>query len=115
MDTTQTSNRSLDTLAWGAFFIWWGITELFVSLPEGVGAIGVGLILLGLNLVRSMKGIPTSGFTTILGILALVWGGLELAGVLLTLPFELPVFAILLITLGLLVVGREIMHLSDQR
>ena len=115
MDKIQTSNRSLDTLAWGAFFIWWGITELFGSLPEGVGAIGVGLILLGLNLIRSMKGIPTSGFTTILGILALVWGGLELAGVLLALPFELPVFAILLVTLGLLMVGREILPMSDQK
>ena len=114
MDNTQISNRNLDTIAWGAFFIWWGITELLGSLPEGFGAIGVGLILLGLNMVRSMKGIPTSGFTTILGILALVWGGLELAGVLLNLPFELPVFAILLITLGLLLLGREILHLSDQ-
>ena len=110
MDNTQTSNRNFDTLAWGAFFIWWGITELFSSLPEGVGAVGVGLILLGLNIVRSMKGIPTSGFTTILGILALVWGVLELAGVVLNLPFELPVFAILLITLGGLLLGREIMH-----
>jgi hypothetical protein len=90
MDKIQTSNRSLDTLAWGAFFLWWGITELFGSLPEGVGAISFGLILLGLNLIRSMKGIPKSGFTTILGILALVWGGLELAGAVLSLPFDLP-------------------------
>lgn len=115
MDNTQISNRNLDTIAWGAFFIWWGITELLGSLPEGIGAIGVGLILLGLNMVRSMKGIPTSGFTTILGILALVWGGLELAGAVLSLPFELPFFAILLTTLGLLLLGREILHLSDQK
>jgi hypothetical protein len=115
MDNLQTSNRNLDTIAWGAFFIWWGITELPGSLPEGVGAIGVGLILLGLNILRSMRGVPTSGFTTILGILALVWGGLELAGAVLSLPFELPVFAILLITLGLLLLGRETVHLSDQK
>ena len=108
MDNTQTSNRNLDTIAWGAFFIWWGITELFGSLPEGVGAIGVGLILLGLNMVRSMKGISTSGFTTILGILALVWGGLELAGAVLSLPFELPIFAILLIVLGVSLVAGQL-------
>jgi len=110
MDKLQTTNRNLDTIAWGAFFIWWGITELFGALPEGVGAIGVGLILLGLNLVRSTRGIPTSYFTTILGILALVWGGLELAGVVLSLPFELPVFAILLITLGMLLLGGEVLR-----
>lgn len=115
MNNTQTSTRNLDTIAWGAFFILWGITELFSSLPEGVGAVGVGLILIGLNIVRSMKGIPASSFTTILGILALVWGGLELAGVLLALPFELPVFAIVLVTLGLLLLGREILPMSVQK
>lgn len=113
MDNTQSSKHNLDTIAWGAFFIWWGITELLGSIPEGVGALGVGLILLGLNLIRLMKGIPTSGFTTILGILALVLGGLELAGAVLSLPFELPVFAILLITLGLLLLGSVILHPSN--
>jgi hypothetical protein len=107
MENLQASNRNLDTLAWGAFFIWWGITELFGSLPEGIGAIGVGLILLGLNAVRSAKGIATSGFTTILGILALVWGGLEMAGAVLSLPYELPVFAILLIVLGVSLIAGQ--------
>jgi hypothetical protein len=113
MDKLQTSNRNLDTIAWGAFFIWWGITELFGSLPEGIGAIGVGLILLGLNLIRSMKEVPTSGFTTVIGILSLVWGGLELAGATLNLPFEIPVFAILLIMLGLLLLGGEILRTNQ--
>lgn len=114
MDKNQTINRSLDTLAWAAFFIWWGITELFGSLPAGLGAIGIGVILLGLNLVRYSKSIPTSGFTTVLGILALVWGGLELAASYLDLAYELPIFAILLITLGVLLLGGEILRLSRQ-
>ena len=114
MDNMQTSSRSIDTIAWGAFFIWWGVTELAGSLPEGVGLIGIGLILLGLNLVRSMKGILTSGFTTVLGILALVWGGLELAGVVLGLPFELPVFAILLIVLGVSLIAGQMIGNRNQ-
>jgi hypothetical protein len=114
MDNPQASNRNLDTIAWGAFFIWWGITELLGALPEGVGAIGVGLILLGLNMIRSMKGIPTSGFTTILGILALVWGGLELAGAVLSLPFELPIFAILLIVLGVSLIAGQLTGNKNQ-
>ena len=32
MENTRTLNRNLETIAWGAFFIWWGITELF-QLP----------------------------------------------------------------------------------
>jgi len=108
MNATQTQNRNFEAIAWGALLIWWGITELVKGLPVGIGAIGIGLILLGLNAARSLNGIPASGFSTTLGVLALVWGGLELAGAILRLPFELPVFAILLITLGVLLLGREI-------
>jgi hypothetical protein len=85
--------------------MWWGITELFTSLPDGTGAIGIGLILLGVNGARTLNGLPVSRFSTTLGILALVWGGLELVGVLLSLPFEIPVFAILLIVLGAIILA----------
>jgi hypothetical protein len=100
MNYTQKINRNYDAIAWGTIFIWWGITELFKSLPDGIGAIGIGLILLGVNAARSRNGIAVSKFSTTLGVLALVWGGLELAGVVLSLPFEIPVFAITLIVLG---------------
>ncbi len=108
MENTRKSNLNLDAIAWGAFFILWGITEMFTSLPDGIGAIGIGLILLGLNLARSWKGQPTSGFTTTLGILAFLLGGLELARPLLHLSFELPVFAILLTVLGVIVLTHEL-------
>jgi hypothetical protein len=108
LNDTRTVNRNFETIAWGALFIWWGVTELFNFLPHGTGAIGIGLILLGLNAARSLNGIPARGFTTTLGILALVWGGLELAASVLSLPFELPVFAILLIVLGLILLAREL-------
>lgn len=110
MDNLQSLNRRLEAIAWGAFFVWWGVTELFPSLPEGMGAVGIGLILLGLNMARSLNGISSSSFTTILGILALVWGGLEFVGPFLRLPFELPVFAILLIVLGVIFLGRELIR-----
>jgi hypothetical protein len=100
--------RDFDAIAWGGFFILWGITELFPSLPNGTGALGIGLILLGLNAARHFSGIPTSLFSITMGILAVVWGGLDLAGVILRLPFEIPVFAILLMVLGVIVLAREI-------
>jgi hypothetical protein len=114
MNNTQTLNRNFEAIAWGALFVWWGITELFTSLPNGIGAIGIGLILLGVNAARSLNGFPTSSFSITLGILALVWGGLELAGVLLGLPFELPVFAILLIVLGVIMLARELTKNRNQ-
>jgi len=100
MNDSATMNRNLEAIAWGAIFIWWGITELFQFLPEGSGGIGIGLILLSVNAARMRNGLPSNVFSTTLGILALVWGGLELAGAVLSLPFEIPVFAIILIVLG---------------
>ncbi len=97
-------DRNIETLGWGALFVWWGIT-LLVRLPAGVGLIGVGLILLGANAARYFQGLRINGFSTCIGVLALIWGGLELAGT--VLPFELPVLAVLLIALGATIVGLE--------
>lgn len=76
-------NKNLETAAWGCFLIMLGG---FFFVPDslvkgGVWSIGVGLILLGLNAVRYFNGIRMSGFTTFLGIISIVGGGLELAGI----------------------------------
>jgi hypothetical protein len=106
MENTSKSNVNFETISWGALFILWGLTSLFTSLPDGIGAVGIGLIMIGLNVARSWAGQPTSSFTTTFGFLALLLGGLELARPLLHLSFELPIFAILLLALGLIVLVR---------
>jgi hypothetical protein len=106
MENTRKFTFNLEAIAWGALFILWGITELFPSLPKGTGALGIGLILIGLNAARSWTGQSTSSFTITIGILALILGGLELARPFLSLPFELPIFAILLLALGLMTLAR---------
>ena len=108
MNTTKSINRNFEVIAWGALFIWWGITVMVPSLPNGTTAFGTGLILIGVNIARKLAGIPVNGFSTTIGVLALVWGGLELVGVLVSLPFELPIFAILLIVLGLIILAPEL-------
>jgi len=77
-----TLNKRLETAAWGAFLILLGG---FMFVPEeiisgGWWPIGVGLIMLGLNVARYMNGLHMSGFTTFLGILSVIGGVLELAG-----------------------------------
>ena len=114
MNTKVNVNRNFEAIAWGALFIWWGITALVPSLPTGTTAIGIGLILIVVNIARRLSGVPISSFSTTIGILALIWGGLELAGVLLNLPFELPVFAILLIVLGAIVLWPELRAKQNQ-
>ena len=97
---TGDPDRRYSIIAWGLILIWLGIRNVFVSLPDGTGLLGVGLILLGINAARSFQGVPPKAFTTLLGALALLWGGLELANSTLSLPFELPALPILLIIAG---------------
>jgi hypothetical protein len=108
MDTAKNLTRNYDAIGWGALFIWWGISVLVTSLPVGTVAIGTGVILIGVNVARKLSGVPISRFSTTVGILAFIWGVLELVGVLLNLPFELPIFAILLIVLGVIVLWPEL-------
>ncbi len=107
MNNTKKLNHDFETIAWGLLFIWWGVTELFEFLPQGAGALGIGLILLGLNVARSLKGIPVKRFSITLGILALVMGGLQLARSIIHLPFDIPIFAVLLIVFGLILLIPE--------
>jgi hypothetical protein len=50
------------------------------TVNEGWWSIGVGLIMLGLNIARYRYHIKMSGFTTFLGIVAIISGVLQLMG-----------------------------------
>ena len=75
-------NKRLETVAWGLFLILLGGFALVPdeTIPKGVWAIGVGVIMLGLNAARYVNKIKMSGFTTFLGILSLLGGIAELVG-----------------------------------
>ena len=106
-----TLDRKLETITWSLLFIVWGLTLLFDAIPSGVGILGTGLILLGLNGARLLCNIPPKGRTTLLGILVLVWGGLEMARPVIQLPFELTggkIVAIMVIMLGGISLGRSL-------
>lgn len=75
-------NKRLEMIGWAFFFIMAGGLALVPKevVPKGVWSIGVGLIMLGLNLARYTYHIKMSGFTTFIGILAVVGGIAELVG-----------------------------------
>ena len=102
LQDTQSLNRRYETVAWGVFFIFFGITSLIRGLPSGISALGIGVILLGLNLARYVSRIPTSGFTMTLGVIAVVMGAVDLARSILNPALELPVFPVLLIVIGVI-------------
>jgi hypothetical protein len=89
-------NDRLEAVGWGLFLIMVGGFALIPGdqIPRGVWSIGVGLIMLGLNAARYYYGLKLSGFTTFLGILALLGGIGQLLG------FDALDGALLLIILG---------------
>ena len=95
-------NKRLEAIAWGLFLIMLGgfmfVPEAFIS--GGWWSIGVGLIMLGLNAARYFNELKMSGFTTFLGVLSVISGTLEVAGV-----YDLQ-GAILLIILGAFLLVR---------
>ena len=76
-------NKRLESVAWGLFLIMLGGFALVPdnTIRKGVWSLGIGVIMLGLNAARYFYKLRMSGFTTILGILALLGGIAELLGI----------------------------------
>jgi hypothetical protein len=81
-DDNAALNKRLEAMGWGLFLIMLGGFALVPNemVPKGLWSIGIGVIMLGLNAARYLLHIKMSGFTTVLGIIALISGGLELLG-----------------------------------
>jgi len=103
--------RKLDEFAWALFLIATGIIWLVseTEVPPGTWLMTTGILLLGLNAVRTVSNLPVSGFTTLLGALALVAGMAAFWGV------ELPLLALGLIVFGLAVLMRQMIAPDTQK
>ncbi len=75
-------NKRLESIGWGLFLIMLGGFSFVPheQVPAGIWSLGIGLIMLGLNLARYVYKIRMSGFTTFLGILSVLGGIAELLG-----------------------------------
>jgi hypothetical protein len=80
-------NKRFETIAWGCFLIFWAGSMFWRTIApnstvhDGVWSIAVGLILLGLNAARYFNKIKMSGFTTVLGLISIIGGVVQLFGV----------------------------------
>jgi hypothetical protein len=93
----DSADRQLERVCWALFLIMIGALALLPKglVPAGTWLVGTGLIMVGLNVVRHLKDLRVSGFTAVLGLIALALGVSALAGV------DLPVLAIVLVAVGL--------------
>ena len=95
-------NKRLEDVGWGLFLIMIGVLWLIPDavVPQATWIIGAGLIMIGINLLRMVNGIPMNRFSASVGILALTAGLLSLAGM------RLPVLPIALIALGMVILAK---------
>jgi len=102
----MTTARTLTTVAWGLFFVLvggaWLYGETYHIDTGTVIAIGVGLILIGLNLARSSIGVMMSKFSLGIGILALLIGLARYFGM------KLDILPLIIILIGLFIIAEAV-------
>jgi len=108
MGEKKNLNNIIASFGWGILFVWWGICILIDPITIAMSAIGSGLILLGVNAVRMLKGIPTRESTTTVGVIALTWGVFDQVGSALHLASGLS-FALLVLIIGVYICIRTSM------
>jgi len=94
--------KRLDDIAMALVLIMTGVLWLVpkAMFPEGTWLAGLGLILLGLNAARRIRGIKTSGFGIVAGLIAAAAGIGRIFGL------ALPIIPALLIVLGAVLVVK---------
>jgi hypothetical protein len=107
-DVSKALDQRYETIAWGVLFIWAALTDLIPGLPYGTGMVGIGIILLGLNLARYFGKIQTNVYTVTFGLIAVLLGIamylLNAQGIRLKLPF----FETVLMAIGVFFLIRGI-------
>ena len=63
---TRDRARKLDAMGWGAFFVWIGVV-LSADVGAGWTLTGIGLIMMGVQLARSVFGLKLETFWVVVG------------------------------------------------
>ena len=71
--TPRDAAQRLDAVGWGLFFLWVGSAWL-AGIDEGVGLLGVGIITLGVQVLRRYAGLALEGFWVVVGSLFALGG-----------------------------------------
>jgi hypothetical protein len=109
------NNKLLNGVAWGAFFVVLGIGWIASSAYTiDVGAylaVGVGAILIAINLARLNMGVSLSKFSLFIGLIALALGVGGIIG------YSLPLISTVIVLVGLFIVAeglQKVTHPNQQ-
>jgi hypothetical protein len=107
-DKTNTLDLHYRTLAWGASFILLGVLILIPGNQFRIFLFGIGIILLALNLARHLNQTRVNTFTLALGLIAITLAGSATLLSWLGIHFELPLFPVLLVGAGVMMLASVI-------
>ncbi len=107
------NNKLLNGVAWGAFFVVLGIGWL-TSIAYTIDvtayiAVGVGIILVAINLARLKGGISLSKFSLFIGLVALALGGAGIIG------YSLPLIPTVIVLVGLFIVAEGLQKVTSPK
>jgi hypothetical protein len=88
-------DKRLSAAGWGLFFVWVGVV-LLLNLNPAFGALGVGVITLGVQGARKSFGLAFEGFWVVIGIL------FAMGGLWAMYEINIPVVPILLMLAGVI-------------
>jgi hypothetical protein len=100
MNTNEQLDKRYRSIAWGVLFILIGTLSLIPGDQTSLAILGSGVILLGLNLGRSLSKIPMNGFSLALGAAAFLTGALVIFRSQLGIHFEIELLPVVLIAVG---------------
>jgi hypothetical protein len=113
MSDNSITNKVLDAMAWGVFIVLLGvgwITSTYYQMDTGIYiALGVGVILISLNLARKTARIAIGKFSLFIGILALALSGAGLVG------FAMPFIPTVILLVGLFIVAEAIQKTTNKK
>jgi hypothetical protein len=113
MNENSITNKVLDAIAWGVFIVLLGagwIASAYYQMDTGIYvALGVGVILIALNLARKTAGIAISKFSLFIGMLALALSGAGIVG------FAMPFIPTVVILVGLFIVAEAIQKTTNKK
>ncbi len=113
MEQKSTNNKVLDAIAWGVFIVLLGagwIASSYYNMDTGIYvALGVGFILIALNVARMTLKIAVSKFSLFIGLLALALSGAGLIG------YAMPFIPTVVVLVGLFIVAEAIQKTTSKR
>jgi hypothetical protein len=98
----RTLNRRIESASWALFLIFVGLMLLIdeARVPKGAWMIGIGGILLALNVMRVIQTLPLSSFSTGVGVFLVILGTADYAS------YSLDKGPLVLLLVGIFLRGR---------